>query len=109
MFFTSYRSDPETASGIRKILNWVNRHYPGKEMYIAGYLGRPTTGRNSLEDSENVMWYQTHINQVLKGNSIRLMRLTFWIREFPIRIFLRVWCFLLYFFKIETCLSSFLK
>ncbi|XP_076107988.1 lactase/phlorizin hydrolase-like isoform X2 [Mytilus galloprovincialis] len=62
-----YRSDPETASGIRKILNWANRHYPGKEMYIAGYLGRPTTGRNSLEDSENVMWYQTHINQVLKA------------------------------------------
>ena len=36
-------------------------------MYIAGYLGRPTTGRQSLEDLENVMWYKSHINEVLKG------------------------------------------
>ena len=36
-------------------------------MYIAGYLGRPSTGKGLLEDTENVAWYQTHINEVLKG------------------------------------------
>jgi hypothetical protein len=26
-----------------------------------------TTGKGLLEDTENVAWYQTHINEVLKG------------------------------------------
>lgn len=61
------RSDPKSASGLRHILNWMNKHYPGTDMYIAGYLGRPSTGKGSLEDTENVAWYQAHINEVLKG------------------------------------------
>ena len=62
-----FRSDPNSASGLRHILNWMNKHYPVTDMYIAGYLGRPTTGKGSLEDTENVAWYQAHINEVLKG------------------------------------------
>ncbi|VDI62105.1 lactase-phlorizin hydrolase, partial [Mytilus galloprovincialis] len=62
-----YASDIETASGIRKILNWINKEYPISVMYMAGYLGRPAGGTQSLQDTENVQWYKTHINQLLKA------------------------------------------
>lgn len=61
------RSDTETASGIRKILNWIHKEYPISVMYMAGYLGRPAGGTQSLQDTEHVQWYKTHINQLLKG------------------------------------------
>jgi hypothetical protein len=53
----------------------MHKEYPISEMYIAGYLGRPMTGRQSLEDVENVMWYKSHINEVLKGMNIFSIRL----------------------------------
>ena len=53
----------------------MHKEYPISEMYIAGYLGRPMTGRQSLEDVENVMWYKSHINEVLKGVNIFSIRL----------------------------------
>jgi hypothetical protein len=69
------RSNHQTSSGLRKILKWMHTEYPISEMYIAGYLGRPMTGRQSLEDVENVMWYKSHINEVLKGMNIFSIRL----------------------------------
>lgn len=51
--------------GLRKLLKWIKVNYKNPLVYITENGISDDTGE--LEDDQRVLYYQQHINEVLKG------------------------------------------